>query len=97
MPTRNQLVKRRATTLADAQSKLDAEDFHGCADAMMDLRELDAMRNVMDQNQADEHVKCEAGFHRVRYRLERDDLVCGGCGTIFAVTGREELTVKADA
>lgn len=47
LPTREQLEKRRTIVIADAQSKLEAEDWHGCADAMMDLREIDAMLTVL--------------------------------------------------
>lgn len=36
------LRKRRATTIADLGSKVEAEDWHGVADAAMDLREIDA-------------------------------------------------------
>lgn len=49
MPTRDQLVKRRAIVIADAQMKLECADWHGCADACMDLREIEAMITLFDQ------------------------------------------------
>lgn len=49
LPTREQLVKRRQIVIADAQMKLEIADWHGCADACMDLREIDAMIVLMDQ------------------------------------------------
>lgn len=48
LPTRDQLVKRRATTLADMQSKMEAEDWHGVQDCGSGLREIDAMLAVLD-------------------------------------------------
>jgi hypothetical protein len=41
LPTREQLVKRRETTIADLQSKAEAEDWHGVMDCAADLREID--------------------------------------------------------
>lgn len=49
LPTRDQLVKRRAIVIADAQMKLECGDYHGCADACMDLREIEAMITLFDQ------------------------------------------------
>ncbi len=49
IPTREQLVKRRGVTIADAQMKLEVGDWHGCADACMDLREIDAQITLFDQ------------------------------------------------
>lgn len=40
--TREFLLKRRAIVIMDLLSKADAEDWHGVADAAMDLREIDA-------------------------------------------------------
>ena len=48
IPTREQLVKRRAIVIADAQIKFEIADWHGVADAMMDLREIDAMISLLD-------------------------------------------------
>lgn len=45
--TRDQLEKRRAVVIADLLSKVDAEDWHGTADAAMDLREIDAMLEIL--------------------------------------------------
>lgn len=49
LPTREQLVKRRGIVIADAQMKLECADWHGCADACMDLREIDAKIELLDQ------------------------------------------------
>jgi hypothetical protein len=49
LPTRDQLVKRRAILIADAQMKLECADWHGCADACMDLREIDAQISLFDE------------------------------------------------
>lgn len=46
--TREHLLKRRAIVIADAQMKFDVADWHGVADAMMDLREIDAQITLMD-------------------------------------------------
>jgi hypothetical protein len=42
-----QLTKRRAIIIADLLGKVEAEDWHGVADAAMDLREIDAMLRVL--------------------------------------------------
>jgi hypothetical protein len=36
------LHRKRLVTIADAQLKLDGEDWHGVADAAMDLRDIDS-------------------------------------------------------
>lgn len=41
------LRKRRAIIVADLLSKAEAEDWHGVADAAMDLREIDAKLDVL--------------------------------------------------
>ena len=47
LPTRDQLVKRRAIVIADAQMKLECADWHGCADACMDSeRSMRASRSL---------------------------------------------------
>ncbi len=56
-PTREQLVKRRGVVIADAQMKFEIADWHGVADAMMDLREIDAMIVLMDQIHEDELIR----------------------------------------
>lgn len=48
LPTREQLVKRRGIVIADAQMKLECGDYHGCADACMDLREIEAQIALFD-------------------------------------------------
>ncbi len=47
LPTTESLVKRRVVTIADMMAKCEAEDWHGVADAAMDLREIDAMLVVI--------------------------------------------------
>ena len=46
-PSVEQLQKRRAITIADLLAKAEAEDWHGVADAAMDLREIDAKLVVL--------------------------------------------------
>ncbi len=48
LPTREQFEKRRAVVMADAQMKLEVADWHGCADACMDLREIEACITLFD-------------------------------------------------
>lgn len=48
LPTRDQLLKRKQTTIADMQSKMEAEDWHGVMDCAADLREIDAMLAVLN-------------------------------------------------
>lgn len=48
LPTRDQLVKRRAIVTSDAEMKLAVGDNHGCADACMDLREIEAQLAMMN-------------------------------------------------
>lgn len=45
--TREFLTKRRAIVIADLVSKVEAEDWHGAADACMDLREIDAKLELL--------------------------------------------------
>jgi hypothetical protein len=45
-PVIERLRKRRAVVIADLLCKVDAEDWHGVADAAMDLREIDAQLRV---------------------------------------------------
>ena len=42
------LQKRRAVIIADLACKVEAEDWHGVADAAMDLREIDAQLKVIE-------------------------------------------------
>ena len=48
LPTREQLEKRRAIVIADAQMKLECGDYHGTADCCMDLREIEAQVILLD-------------------------------------------------
>lgn len=41
------LRKRKAIIVTDLLSKVEAEDWHGVADAAMDLREIDAKLDVL--------------------------------------------------
>lgn len=47
MLTVTQLEAHRVQLIAYLTMKLEEEDWHGCADAAMDLRELDAMLRVL--------------------------------------------------
>jgi hypothetical protein len=47
-PDRPTLEKRRLIIIADLCSKVEAEDWHGAADACMDLRELDAQLRLLE-------------------------------------------------
>lgn len=47
IPNREALVRRRSVVIADLLSKAEAEDWHGVADAAMDLREIDAQLAVL--------------------------------------------------
>ena len=42
------LMNRRLIIIADLESKVEAQDWHGVADAAMDLRELDAQLKVLE-------------------------------------------------
>lgn len=42
------LRKRKAIIVADLLSKAEAEDWHGVADAAMDLREIEAKLEVLE-------------------------------------------------
>ncbi len=46
-PTADQLTRRRAVVIADLLAKVEVEDWHGVADAAMDLREIDAQLAVL--------------------------------------------------
>lgn len=50
--TRALLEKRRDVVIADARMKLDVGDYHGCADACMDLREIEAQLVMLDSLRA---------------------------------------------
>jgi hypothetical protein len=45
--TREGLMKRRAIIIADLVAKVEAEDWHGAADACMDLLEIDAKLEML--------------------------------------------------
>lgn len=47
--TDDTLKKRRAITISDLLIKAENEDWHGVADAAMDLREIDAQIEVKKQ------------------------------------------------
>lgn len=46
--TRQELIERREQLVAYLQTKTKARDWHGVADAAMDLREVDAQLEVMN-------------------------------------------------
>jgi hypothetical protein len=43
------LMRRRVVTRADLLMKVEAEDWHGAADACMDLREIDAQIAIIKE------------------------------------------------
>jgi len=47
IPSRDALQRRRVITISDLLVKADNEDWHGVADAAMDLREIDAQLVVV--------------------------------------------------
>lgn len=47
MDTIERLTKRRTITIQDLLVKAENEDWHGVADAAMDLREIDAKLEVL--------------------------------------------------
>ena len=48
--TRNNLLKQRETLIEYLEMKVSVEDWHGVADAAMDLRELDVRLKVLDES-----------------------------------------------
>lgn len=48
MPTKENLMKRRLITIGDLCAKAENEDWHGAADAAMDLREIDAQLELLE-------------------------------------------------
>lgn len=55
IPTRDILLQRRATLILYLREKASEEDWHGVADAAMDLREVDAKLSVLRATMAEEH------------------------------------------
>jgi hypothetical protein len=49
VPTKDALHRRRVITISDLLVKAENEDWHGVADAAMDLRELDATLKAYEQ------------------------------------------------
>lgn len=47
IPNSDMLIKRRDIVIADLLAKAEAEDWHGVADAAMDLREIDAQLVIL--------------------------------------------------
>ena len=45
--TISQLVARREQLISYLKMKVEEEDWHGCADACMDLREIDAKLSMI--------------------------------------------------
>lgn len=48
--TIEQVERRRTITKADLLMKAESEDWHGVADAAMDLREVDALLGMLKTN-----------------------------------------------
>lgn len=85
LPTRDQLVKRRAIVTADGQMKLECGDHHGCADAMMDLREIEAMIGLLDAQAVEPHGNCANGAHLIQWDVTMDEFQCRSCGWWFKI------------
>ncbi len=49
METQMELLEERESLMDYARKKLKAEDFHAVADAMMDLREIDAKLEIINE------------------------------------------------
>ncbi len=49
MPISGLLQRRRIATIADLLCKVEANDWHGVADAAMDLREIDVQLKLLAQ------------------------------------------------
>lgn len=84
IPTIEQIEKRRAIVMADAQMKLEIADWHGTADACMDLREIEAQLSLVTAREAN----CEAGRHLIRERTPECDYFCDACGRSFLLNAR---------
>lgn len=86
LPTLETLEKRRAITMADALAKFEAEDWHGCADAMMDLREIDAMLNLLRAQASSP----PAHLHQFVYDMGHDHDACACGETRTSGSGRTD-------
>lgn len=49
IPTLEQLEMKRAGLISYLKLKVDEEDWHGCADACMDLREIEAKMEMIQK------------------------------------------------
>jgi hypothetical protein len=47
---RNKLLKERETMIEYLHLKVEIEDWHGVADAAMDLREIDVRLKMLDES-----------------------------------------------
>ncbi len=81
MITREQLEKRRGIIEADLVSKLEVRDYHGVADAAMDLREIEARLTVEKTRSRWEISECHACRQRqwVTYEIMLDKTLCVAC------------------
>jgi hypothetical protein len=48
IPSLEQLVQKRAGLISYLKLKVEEEDWHGCADACMDLREIEAKMTMIE-------------------------------------------------
>jgi len=55
-PMKDNILKRRKILVKYLLSKVEEEDWHGVADAAMDIREIDA---VLEYIEEEEENKCE--------------------------------------
>ncbi len=84
MITREQLEKRRRIIEADLVSKLEVRDYHGVADAAMDLRELDAKLALLASGlrvPGLDKGECDVCHQRqwVGYEIRLDQTLCLSC------------------
>ena len=78
IPTPQFLEQRKAIILSDLKMKVEAEDWHGVADAAMDLREIEAQIKcipVAMQTAA----RCE---HEWQYSIMTDQEFCQLCQAV---------------
>jgi hypothetical protein len=87
VPDRVTLQKRRSIVIADLLAKAEAEDWHGVADAAMDLREMDAVlavplpfEAIVPQWQKGICERCHL-WQWVAYAITWDQELCLACGT----------------
>ena len=77
IPTPQFLEQRKAIILSDLKMKIEAEDWHGVADAAMDLREIEAQAKMIDLAPKQQAKPCD---HDWRYYIVTGTESCQICG-----------------